>query len=205
VITSRAFLERMPIDLGVSLKNFALLFTDDLYLAAWLGSLRISATSTLVTLLLGYPMAYAIARAAPGIRPLLLMAVILPFWTSFLIRVYAWIGGDRPAGLRLVGLFLAMSVGTSVMGKQPSQRATGDPPASAPTPHRDAMFVGPKSRSYQQLTPTAKGLYAVMRKIFGIRSVGGWRAVTKSLTAARPGMVVRLRSRVAMPTSVIRE
>jgi hypothetical protein len=87
---------------------------------------------------------------------------------------------NRLAALSLammVGLFLAMSVGTSVMGKQPSQRATGDIPASAPTPHRDAMFVGPKSRSYQQLTPTAKGLYAVMRKIFGIRSVGGWRAV----------------------------
>jgi len=81
-----------PVDLGVSWKNFALLFTDDLYLAAWLGSLRIAATSTLVTLLLGYPMAYAIARARPTLRPLLLMAVILPFWTSFLIRVYAWMG-----------------------------------------------------------------------------------------------------------------
>ena len=81
-----------PVDLGISLKNFALLFTDDLYLAAWLGSLRIAATSTLATLLLGYPMAYAIARARPNVRPLLLMAVILPFWTSFLIRVYAWMG-----------------------------------------------------------------------------------------------------------------
>ena len=81
-----------PVDLGVSLKNFTLLFTDDLYLAAWLGSLRIAAVSTLVTLLLGYPMAYAIARARPSLRPLLLMAVILPFWTSFLIRVYAWMG-----------------------------------------------------------------------------------------------------------------
>ena len=73
-------------------QNFALLFTDDLYLAAWLSSLRIAATATLVTLLLGYPMAYAIARAAPRRRPLLLMLVILPFWTSFLIRVYAWMG-----------------------------------------------------------------------------------------------------------------
>jgi len=81
-----------PVDLGLSLKNFRLLFTDDLYLAAWLGSLRIAATSTVLCLLLGYPMAYAIARARPGLRPLLLMAVILPFWTSFLIRVYAWMG-----------------------------------------------------------------------------------------------------------------
>ena len=81
-----------PVALGLSLENFKLLFTDDLYVAAWLSSLRIAATATLVCLLLGYPMAYAIARAAPGRRPLLLMLVILPFWTSFLIRVYAWMG-----------------------------------------------------------------------------------------------------------------
>lgn len=81
-----------PVELGLSLKNFTLLFTDDLYVAAWLSSLRIAATATLVSLLLGYPMAYAIARADPRRRPLLLMLVILPFWTSFLIRVYAWMG-----------------------------------------------------------------------------------------------------------------
>jgi putrescine transport system permease protein len=81
-----------PVALGVSLENFKLLFTDDLYVAAWLSSLRIAAIATLVCLLLGYPMAYAIARAAPQRRPLLLMLVILPFWTSFLIRVYAWMG-----------------------------------------------------------------------------------------------------------------
>jgi putrescine transport system permease protein len=81
-----------PVELGVSFASFKLLFTDDLYVAAWLSSLRIAATSTLVTLLLGYPMAYAIARAEPGRRPLLLMLVVLPFWTSFLIRVYAWMG-----------------------------------------------------------------------------------------------------------------
>ena len=81
-----------PVDLGFSLRNFALLFSDDLYLAAWLSSIRIAATSTLIALLLGYPMAYAIARAAPSRRPLLLMLVVLPFWTSFLIRIYAWMG-----------------------------------------------------------------------------------------------------------------
>lgn len=81
-----------PVALGLSLKNFALLFSDDLYLAAWLSSIRIAATSTLVALLLGYPMAYAIARARPERRPLLLMLVVLPFWTSFLIRIYAWMG-----------------------------------------------------------------------------------------------------------------
>src|SRR6187397_573325 len=81
-----------PVELGVSFASFKLLFTDDLYLAAWLTSLRIAATSTLVALLLGYPMAYAIARAQPRRRPMLLMLVVLPFWTSFLIRVYAWMG-----------------------------------------------------------------------------------------------------------------
>ena len=81
-----------PVELGFSLQNFTLLFTDDLYVAAWLSSLRIAATATAITLLLGYPMAYAIARATPRRRPLLLMLVILPFWTSFLIRVYAWMG-----------------------------------------------------------------------------------------------------------------
>jgi putrescine transport system permease protein len=81
-----------PVTLGFSLKSFALLFGDDLYLAAWLSSLRIAATSTLVALILGYPMAYAIARARPERRPILLMMVVLPFWTSFLIRVYAWMG-----------------------------------------------------------------------------------------------------------------
>ena len=81
-----------PVELGVSFASFKLLFTDDLYLAAWLSSLRIAAVSTLVALLLGYPMAYAIARAQPRRRPMLLMLVVLPFWTSFLIRVYAWMG-----------------------------------------------------------------------------------------------------------------
>jgi putrescine transport system permease protein len=81
-----------PIALGLGADNFKLLFTDDLYVAAWLSSLRIAATSTAATLLLGYPMAYAIARAHAPRRPLLLMLVVLPFWTSFLIRVYAWMG-----------------------------------------------------------------------------------------------------------------
>jgi len=81
-----------PVELGVNFASFKLLFTDDLYLAAWLSSLRIAALSTLGTLLLGYPMAYAIVRARPRLRPLLLTLVILPFWTSFLIRVYAWMG-----------------------------------------------------------------------------------------------------------------
>jgi putrescine transport system permease protein len=81
-----------PVEATFSLESFRLLFTDSLYIAAWLSSLRIAAASTLIALLLGYPMAYAIARAAAGRRPLLLMLVVLPFWTSFLIRIYAWMG-----------------------------------------------------------------------------------------------------------------
>ncbi len=72
--------------------NYAFLFTDPLYISAYLYSLKVAAVSTLFCLLLGYPMAYVIARAAGTWRTVLLMLVILPFWTSFLLRVYAWIG-----------------------------------------------------------------------------------------------------------------
>jgi putrescine transport system permease protein len=72
--------------------NYALLFSDRLYIDAFLSSLRIAATSSLIALLIAYPMAYAIARAKESVRTPLLMLVILPFWTSFLIRVYAWTG-----------------------------------------------------------------------------------------------------------------
>ncbi len=73
-------------------ENFAFLASDDLYWKAYLSSLKIAAISTFLTLLVGFPMAYAMARAPAAWRPALLMLVILPFWTSFLIRVYAWIG-----------------------------------------------------------------------------------------------------------------
>jgi putrescine transport system permease protein len=72
--------------------NYAFLFTDPLYISAYLYSLKVAAVSTLLCLLLGYPMAYAIARAQGSWRSALLMLVVLPFWTSFLLRVYAWIG-----------------------------------------------------------------------------------------------------------------
>jgi hypothetical protein len=87
---------------------------------------------------------------------------------------------NRLAGLcfaMLMALFLTMSVGTSVMGKQSSQPAMGLVRGEDPTPPPDGMFVGPNSLGYQRLTPAAKGIYAVMREVFGIRSVGGWRAV----------------------------
>ncbi|MCR9147422.1 MAG: ABC transporter permease subunit [Rhodobacteraceae bacterium] len=73
-------------------ENFVFLTEDDLYWKAYLSSLQIALISTLLSLLVGYPIAYAMARAPEQWRPTLMMLVILPFWTSFLIRVYAWKG-----------------------------------------------------------------------------------------------------------------
>jgi putrescine transport system permease protein len=77
---------------ALDFENFEFLMMDDLYYKAYLSSLKIAAISTFLTLLIGYPIAYAMTRASEEWRPTLLMLVILPFWTSFLIRVYAWIG-----------------------------------------------------------------------------------------------------------------
>ncbi|CDN46430.1 ABC transporter permease subunit [Neorhizobium galegae] len=89
--------------------NYLFLTGDPLYIEAYLSSLRIAVISTFLLLLIGYPMALAMARAPTMLRPTLVMLVILPFWTSFLIRVYAWIGILKPDGLltllfRSVGL-----------------------------------------------------------------------------------------------------
>ncbi|HEY6642502.1 ABC transporter permease subunit [Povalibacter sp.] len=79
--------------------NFLFLFQDDLYWKAYVNSIKVAFISTLLCLLVGYPLAYAIARANPTSRSILLMMVILPFWTSFLLRVYAWIGLLKNNGL----------------------------------------------------------------------------------------------------------
>ncbi len=71
-------------------ENFTFLTSDALYWKAYLSSLKIAVASTLIALLVGYPIAYGMSRAADAWRPTLLMLVILPFWTSFLIRVYSW-------------------------------------------------------------------------------------------------------------------
>ncbi len=73
-------------------ENFVWLTQDDLYWKAYLSSLWIALASTAMTLLVAYPVAYGMARAPEEWRPTLMMLVILPFWTSFLIRVYSWIG-----------------------------------------------------------------------------------------------------------------
>jgi putrescine transport system permease protein len=80
-------------------QNYVTLFEDGLYLAAFASSLRIAATATLLTLLVGFPIALGMARCSPRVRPFLLLAVMLPFWTSFLIRVYAWMGILKDDGL----------------------------------------------------------------------------------------------------------
>jgi putrescine transport system permease protein len=79
--------------------NYLWIADDPLYRNAYLTSVMIAGVSTFLTLLIGYPLAYGMARAPQSMRSILLMLVILPFWTSFLIRVYAWIGILKPEGL----------------------------------------------------------------------------------------------------------
>jgi len=83
----------------LSFSNYLWLTEDALYINAYISSITIAFISTVLTLLIGFPLAYGMARAPASLRPTLLMLVILPFWTSFLIRVYAWIGILKPEGL----------------------------------------------------------------------------------------------------------
>jgi putrescine transport system permease protein len=78
--------------LSVKLSNYVSLVQDDLYFLTYLSSLKYAAVTTVLCLFIGYPFAYFMARARPTIQPALLMLVMLPFWTSFLLRVYAWKG-----------------------------------------------------------------------------------------------------------------
>jgi len=96
------------VQFSLHLAGYIRLFTDSLYLDTYLSSLKMAAITTVCCVLIGYPMAYYIARSSPSIRNLLLLGVILPFWTSLLLRVYAWVGILRNDGL--LNKFL-MSVG----------------------------------------------------------------------------------------------
>ena len=95
------------VQLTLHLSNYIYLFEDVLYIAAYLNSVKIAAISTVIALLIGYPMAYFIARSPGRLRNVLLMLVILPFWSSFLLRVYAWIGFLKNNGVinNFLGLF----------------------------------------------------------------------------------------------------
>lgn len=85
-------------------ENYSFIFSDPLYVGAYWSSVKIAAVATFITLLVAYPIAYGMARAPKDWQPTLMMLVILPFWTSFLIRVYAWMGILKKEGL--LNLFL---------------------------------------------------------------------------------------------------
>jgi len=87
------------VTLRVSLLNFKYLLTDEVYAVAYIYSIRTAVLSTILCLLIGYPMAYAIARSSKATQNVLLLIIILPFWTSFLLRVYALEGIIREGGL----------------------------------------------------------------------------------------------------------
>jgi len=76
----------------LDMENFTFLAEDALYWKAYLSSLKIASIATFITLLVGFPIAYGMAKAPHEWRPTLMMLIILPFWTSFLIRIYAWMG-----------------------------------------------------------------------------------------------------------------
>ena len=87
------------LQLRLNLGNYLTLFTDEMYIKGFATSILIAGACTVCCLILGFPMAYAIARSSEKYRSILLMLVVLPFWTSFLIRVYAWIVLLSPAGI----------------------------------------------------------------------------------------------------------
>lgn len=80
------------LQLRLNLAAYSALLTDPFYASAFIGSLKIAFTATFFCLVIGYPMAYAIAQSSPQWRPIFLLLIVLPFFTSFLVRVYAWIG-----------------------------------------------------------------------------------------------------------------
>jgi putrescine transport system permease protein len=92
----RSLLEKLS---SLSFESFSGLFSDSLYVDSYISSVLIAAIATILTLVVAYPFALAIARSSPGVRPILLGLAIAPFWTSFLIRVYAWIAILKDEGL----------------------------------------------------------------------------------------------------------
>lgn len=94
---------------GLDLDTYVALASDAIYLSSYLKSLQVAAFSTAMLLLIGYPIAYGMARAPRGLQPILVALVVLPFWTSFLIRVYAWINILQHDGL-LNQVLLALHV-----------------------------------------------------------------------------------------------
>lgn len=86
------WVEEGVLTITVITDNFLYLWEDELYINTYINSVKISSISTIICLLIGYPIAYGIVRSSPTTKNILLLMVILPFWTSFLLRVYAWMG-----------------------------------------------------------------------------------------------------------------
>lgn len=106
----------------LSFENYRLLFSDSLYVGAYLSSLRLALISTTLCLLIAFPLAYAVARAPSRWRPILLVAIVLPFWTSFLIRVYAWMAILRPEGV-LDAVLMALGITSAPLALLNTQTA----------------------------------------------------------------------------------
>ena len=131
---------------GLSLDNYALLASDPLYVLSYMKSLQIAAFSTLLLLAIGYPIAYAMARAPRRLQAVLVLLVILPFWTSFLIRIYAWMNilqHDGPLNRLLLALDLV-----------------GEPPVWLST--NTAVYIG---MIYSYLPFMVLPLYSTLEKL----------------------------------------
>jgi putrescine transport system permease protein len=131
---------------ALALENYSLIASDWLYLASYLKSLEIAAVSTLLLLVIGLPLAYGMARAPSHWQPALFMLVVLPFWTSFLIRIYAWINILQRDGL-LNQILLAL-------------RVVNEPPAWLATD--TAVYIG---MVYSYLPFMVLPLYATLEKM----------------------------------------
>ncbi|MFA7941123.1 ABC transporter permease subunit [Pseudomonas brenneri] len=97
------------LEVVLNLANYSLLAGDELYIAAYLGSLKMAFFSTALCLLIGYPMAYAIASARKEMQTVLVLLIMMPTWTAILIRVYAWMGILSNNGL-LNGFLMSMGL-----------------------------------------------------------------------------------------------
>ncbi|RVU29604.1 ABC transporter permease subunit [Neptunomonas marina] len=171
-------LEEAYLNLKINLGNYFYLVEDTFYLDAYLNSIKIAAISTLITLIVAFPIAYLIARSEGSVRGLLLAAVILPFWTSFLLRVYAWMGF-----LKKNGIVNDMLLGMGVID-QPLQMLQTD----------FAVYVG---IVYTYLPFMVLPLYSALEKMdmtlleaaedLGARPVTGFCLVT--LPLALPGII----------------
>ena len=163
---------------ALSLENYALLGSDWLYLASYLKSLEIAAVSTLLLLLIGFPIAYGMARAPRRWQPVIFVLVVLPFWTSFLIRIYAWINILQRDGL-LNQLLLAL-------------RIVDEPPAWLSTD--TAVYIG---IVYSYLPFMVLPIYATLEKmdqtlLEAAADLGcpNWKAFwLVTLPLARPGVM----------------